>query len=270
MATTLSWFRSEKGRGICGGLTVLGVTLLVVVYLYVSNHDTISGQVAMIVAGGVAAFLLVGLGGAGLIVVDLLDEWHKLDRIEACLRAQAPETVVRVRPLRLDFFQRATIIATAGSVVGLVFGLVGWSKAGGAEDADDMFGALSIGAVGLVIAGAAIVLATLAVMRRVRLRGSELFAPWIVEGLRAEAPERRSGLAISQATDERSLPDQVIFGSDLSRFHTEGCPVVSGRDYYEHIAFCDVPSGVGACGICLGDLQFEASVDETVEMAVST
>lgn len=273
MATALSWIRSEKGRSAWAAAMALGGLLLAVAYIYVSNHGSISGQVSMIVGGGIGALLLVGAGGAGLILVDLTDECHKLNRIERCLEGGDPADVERPRPLDVPVIRTAAIIGGVGLVGGSVLVVIGWARAGGADDANDMFGALSIGAIGIVAAGVAAASATLSAMRRVRLRGAEIFAPWILAGVRSVAPTTTSRRIVTPA-QVRARPRDVVVGADLARFHAPGCPVVGDRDDYRTIDVSAVDAGVAPCGICLEDMAFgvnpDGTIDDTAEMVATS
>jgi hypothetical protein len=85
-----SWLRAEWDRvaGYC--LIALGALLLVLGYAGVSGSPYVAEGLSYIMSGGVGGLFLLGAGATLLISADLHDEWRKLDRVEAALRAGEP------------------------------------------------------------------------------------------------------------------------------------------------------------------------------------
>lgn len=90
MTELLVRLRAEWDRALGWSSIGLGAVCLLLGYRGVSNSVFVAKELAYVVSGGLGGLFLLGLGIGLLLSADLRDEWHKLDRIEAAIRACAP------------------------------------------------------------------------------------------------------------------------------------------------------------------------------------
>jgi hypothetical protein len=84
----MTWLRAEWDRVAGYSLIVLGGIVLLLGYRGVSNSPYVAEELTYIISGGLGGMFLLGAGATLLISADLHDEWRKLDRIEAAIRAE--------------------------------------------------------------------------------------------------------------------------------------------------------------------------------------
>ena len=251
----LGWVRAEPDRTVGGVLVALGGVLLVATYLAVDSDPVIVDQLSTLILGGIGGLVLVGLGSMVLVLSDLADEWHKLDRIESLLdggnqRRPHPGTLFGLEaPLRAPL-----VLGGIGTLVGAVVVLVAWNRSTGEADPEDGFSAVALGVGGLVVAGAAVLSSTFWFVRVVRLRASRLFAPWMVDDLHARV--RAAGVQRTQSMGREPLPlpARVVVGGGLRRFHVAGCGVLATGGPYDEVDLARVQRGLAPCGLCLPQL----------------
>jgi hypothetical protein len=79
------WLRSQWDR--VGALTFVGVGLLVLLvgWVGISDEALPSAQIPYILSGGILGLMLVGIGATSWLSADLRDEWRKLDDLEELL-----------------------------------------------------------------------------------------------------------------------------------------------------------------------------------------
>jgi len=254
MSRLTAWARAEPDRTAGGVLVALGAVALVLTYVAVDSDPVIVDQLSTLILGGVGGLLLVGLGSMVLVLCDLADEWHKLDRIEALLEGRGQP---RRRPglLGIEVRLRAPVaLGGIGAVVGVVVVLVAWNRSTGESDPKDAFSAVTLGVGGLVVAAAAVLASTFWFVRVVRLRASRLFAPWMVDDLQARVDAAGARRARSYADEQPSLPSRVIVGGGLRRFHLAGCGVLATGGPYDEVDLARAPRGMAPCGLCLPEL----------------
>ena len=68
----------------------LGLLLLLIGWLGVSDTGYVFEQLPYVVSGGIGGLFLLGLGAMLWLSADLRDEWRKLDSLELALRDRAP------------------------------------------------------------------------------------------------------------------------------------------------------------------------------------
>jgi hypothetical protein len=254
VARLITALRVEAERAVGWTLVVVGALALLVTYLTVDSETTVVAQLADLVSGGLGGLLVLGVGLAALVLADLADEWHKLDRIEAAIEGCPP-------PLRrgLGVLRRPLLAGLAGLGIGVVVLVVAWNQAADATDPNDGFGAVAVGIAGLVAGAVALAGSTYWVLRVVRLRASRLFAPWLLADMQA-----RAGAAVPARTALRQAPTlaapaSVLVGAGLRRFHAASCAVVTAGGPYTSMPLSAVDPDLAPCGLCLPDLPQTAS-----------
>jgi hypothetical protein len=80
-------FARDQWDRIAGWACIgLGVVVLLLGWLGVSDTVYPAEQIPYVLSGGIFGLLLVGVGGILLLSADLRDEWSKLDSIEDAIR----------------------------------------------------------------------------------------------------------------------------------------------------------------------------------------
>lgn len=110
-----TWLRAEWDRVVGFSLIGLGALSLVLGYAGVSESPYLAEGLSYIMSGGIGGLFLLGAGSTFLISADLHDEWRKLDRVEAALRAGEPVPP----PLPLPAPEEPEAAAPTGSQAGL-------------------------------------------------------------------------------------------------------------------------------------------------------
>lgn len=80
-------FLLHADRVLALGLIVAGVVLLILGYHGASHSMFPAGQIPYVLSDGIGGLFCLGFGATLLISADLRDEWTKLDRVEAEMRA---------------------------------------------------------------------------------------------------------------------------------------------------------------------------------------
>ncbi|MGH8973915.1 MAG: hypothetical protein ACRD0C_12025 [Acidimicrobiia bacterium] len=208
----------------------LGAVLVVVGAVAVSGSRYVSDQLAYMVSGGLGGLLLLGAGATLVLTAGLGDEWRKLDRLENALpypKVPEPSAAVLVR--------RGRVLAGAGMVVALVFVVLAWVKVSGEADPEPGLEAIGTATIGLMIGALLVGLATLLMKRRISVRKSRLFAPWLQAEAAAPAPVSTNG--------------HVMVASGLTRFHNPGCPALAGLGA-RAVGRRQIPQGLEPCDLC--------------------
>jgi hypothetical protein len=211
----------------------LGAVLLAVASLRVSGSRYVSDQLSYLVSGGLGGLLSLAAGSTLVITAGLSDEWRKLDRVADAL--PVPDDVPE--PSAAVLVRRGRLLAGVGMLVAVVLLVVAWARASGEADPGRSLDAVGIGVVGLIIGGLMTALATLGLKRRLQLRKSRLFSPW-VEAETAETIE------IPPVPDGRAL-----VAHELTRYHAPGCPAVKGVATRE-VDLADLPPALEPCDLC--------------------
>lgn len=210
----------------------LGAVLLAVASVQVSGSRYVSDQLSLIVSGGFGGLLLLAAGSGLVITAGLSDEWRKLDRVaDAMPWPDVPE------PSAAQVVRRGRLLAGAGMLVAVVFLVVAWVQASGEADPGPGMEAVGLGVIGLIIGGLVMALATLGLKRRLQVRKSRLFAPWV-------RSEEATTIDIPAASDGR-----VLVAAGLTRYHARGCPAVQGVATRE-IDVADLPPALEPCDLC--------------------
>jgi hypothetical protein len=221
-------------------LIAAGLACLVAGYFGVAGSPYIAEELTFVISGGIGGLLLLGAGGTMLLTADLHDEWRKLDRIEAALES----STVAAPPRLPGVVARAVGLAAAGFGAGAVVVIVAWNRAGGVADPKPALEDLTLGLVGLMIAGAGSVAATLWLKRVVKLRQSRLLAPWeVAEMLRRAGVETTANGAALPGTDD------FLVAAGLSRYHRQGCAAVQGLPT-RAVTAERVPAELKPCDLC--------------------
>jgi hypothetical protein len=226
-------FRAGWDWALGYSLMGLGAVLLAVASLRVSGSRYVSDQLSILVSGGLGGLVALTAGSALVLTAGLSDEWRKLDRVAGAM--PFPDDVAE--PSAAVLVRRGRLLAGLGILVAVVLLAVAWGRVSGEADPEPGLEAVSIGVVGLVIGGLMTALATLGLKRRLQLRKSRLFAPW-VEAEEAETVE------IPPASDGR-----VLVAHELTRYHARGCPAVKGIATRE-VDRADLPPALEPCDLC--------------------
>lgn len=80
--------RVQADRVAAVGCSLGGALVLLVGWIKVSSHAYPAEQLAYIASAGLGGMFLLGLGAVLWLSADLVDEWRKLDRLEAEMRRQ--------------------------------------------------------------------------------------------------------------------------------------------------------------------------------------
>jgi len=232
--------RAEWDRAAGYALIAAGLACLVAGYLGVAGSAFIAEELTYTISGGLGGLVLLGAGGTLLLIADLHDEWRKLDRIEAAIH-RAPTPSAGSRSVEIG---RAVTGAGAGFLAAAIVVIVAWNRAGGVADPKPALEDLSLALVGLMVAGASSVGATLWLKQTVKRRQSQLLAPWELAGL----VQRVQGWpATNGAAAPASGP--LVTARGLSRYHREGCAAVQGLAT-RVVAPDRVPRGLEPCLLC--------------------
>lgn len=86
------WLRAQWDRVGAIGCIGLGLLVLLLGWIGVSDEALPAAQIPYILSGGVLGIILVGIGATAWLSADLRDEWRKLDDLEERLEqiAEAP------------------------------------------------------------------------------------------------------------------------------------------------------------------------------------
>ena len=89
-----TWVRMQWDRvmGVVGA--VVGVVLLVVGWMGVSDTEYIAGQVPYLVSAGLGGLIAMMIGGTLWLSADLKDEWRALDRLDG--QSASQEEIARL------------------------------------------------------------------------------------------------------------------------------------------------------------------------------
>ena len=225
-------FRAGWDWAVGFALMGLGAVLLAVASVQVSGSRYVSDQLSLLVSGGFGGLLLLAAGSGLVITAGLSDEWRKLDRVaDAMPWPDVPE------PSAAQVVRRGRLLAGAGILVAVVFLVVAWVQASGEADPGPGMEAVGLGVIGLVIGGVMTAVATLGLKRRLQVRKSRLFAPWVKD-------EEVKTIEIPSASEGR-----VLVAAELTRYHARGCPAVKGVVTRE-VDLADLPPALEPCDLC--------------------
>ena len=228
----VSRFRAGWDWAVGFALMGLGAVLLAVASVQVSGSRYVSDQLSLLVSGGFGGLLLLAAGSGLVITAGLSDEWRKLDRVaDAMPWPDVPE------PSAAQVVRRGRLLAGAGILVAVVFLVVAWVQASGEADPGPGMEAVGLGVIGLVIGGVMTAVATLGLKRRLQVRKSRLFAPWVKD-------EEVKTIEIPSASEGR-----VLVAAELTRYHARGCPAVKGVVTRE-VDLADLPPALEPCDLC--------------------
>lgn len=225
-------FRAGWDWALGFSLMALGAVLLAIASVQVSGSRYVSDQLSLLVSGGFGGLLLLAAGSGLVITAGLSDEWRKLDRVAGAMPwPDGPG------PSAAQVVRRGRLLAGLGMLVAVVLLVVAWVQASGEADPGPGMEAVGVGVVGLVIGGLMTAVATLGLKRRLQVRKSRLFAPWVED----EAAET---IEIPEASDGR-----VLVAAELTRYHARGCPAVKGVATRE-VELADLPPALEPCDLC--------------------
>lgn len=273
----MTWLRAQWDRVAGFGLIGLGALAMLLGFRGVSNTGFVSDQLTYIISGGLGGLFLLGCGAVLLLVAEMRDEWRKLDGIEALLRAELvaePEsrsgsggpTVAdgataparRARGPRLEAAAPTspslmtatgvlptavtplTVVALGGTIVAMA---AAHASVDGQSDVDLALRSTGWAVAALIVAAVIVGGSTLSAQRRVRLRQTELFAPFLLRGaLRATEPRYLTAHA-------RRVGEAVVMVPGLTRYHRSGCPAVAGLDVVD-LTISEAARTAVPCGLC--------------------
>jgi hypothetical protein len=214
------WLRAEADRTVGWALVIAAGAWLAVGSSLVADALYAPKQVTYVISGGVAAFVVLLLGLAVLLVADTRDEEHKLDRIDALL---PPPVAVngdddgRNRPRE----HRAPVVAAGlGLFAGTACIAVGWWTAADALLVDRALDGLVWAVIGAGLVVAALMATT--ARRRSRL---------VLQARRVLGRVERE-LAVGRPGEvHRNGADSTRWTADgLQHIHLSACPVLAGID----------------------------------------
>src|SRR5258706_2305550 len=91
--SALTWLRSQWDRVAGYACIATGAGCMVVGAVQISRSPSILSQLSYIGSAALIGLFLTIVGVGLLVTADLHDEWRKLDRIEAAIRANDPSPV---------------------------------------------------------------------------------------------------------------------------------------------------------------------------------
>lgn len=137
-------------------------------------------------------------------------------------------------------FTPVTSVALGGCLLAMA---MAYAAVDGEADVDAALRSTGWAVVALVAAAVVVGVSTLVTQRRVRLRQTELFAPFLLRAaLRRTEPRY---LTAQARADART----VVMVPGLTRYHRAGCRAVAGLDVVT-LDVGDVPADVRPCGLC--------------------
>lgn len=77
----LDAIRAHWDRALALGLTLVGLLMLVIGYIRISDTPYPAEQLPLLMSAGVGSLFLLGVGATLWLSADLRDEWHKLDEL---------------------------------------------------------------------------------------------------------------------------------------------------------------------------------------------
>jgi hypothetical protein len=248
----LQWFRAQWDRVAGYACIAAGAVSMIVAAVQISRSPSILSQLSYI--GSAALFgLFLGIVGVGLLVTaDLHDEWRKLDRIEAAIRANGPVPVTPAAtapetagPARPAFWRNVPSTALRPApvllgVIGFLGSAVGFLRTSRTIDLDHAFQGMAVSATGLVALALAAAAIVSSLRREVGARMVGALAGWSPSLARRE---------ISRPTEPPAAGDTVVLVPELRRYHRPSCPAVAGLKPVS-VARADVGPDMQPCGIC--------------------
>jgi len=82
----LTYLRAQWDRTAAVGFTVLGLVVLLIGWIGVSDAEAVVKQLPYIMSGGIAGILFVAIGAVMWVSADLRDEWRELRKLRLQLR----------------------------------------------------------------------------------------------------------------------------------------------------------------------------------------
>jgi hypothetical protein len=275
----MTWLRAQWDRVAGFGLIGLGGLALLLGFRGVSNSGYVADQLTYIISGGLGGLFLLGCGAVLLLIAEMRDEWRKLDGIEALLRGelgaddhpqdQGPtaetrakgSTAMAARPrgTRLQALPAAakpTLMTDAGALpaaftpvtavalgAALLAMALAYAGVDGQRDIDAALRSTGWAVTALIAAAIVVGTSTFVAQRRMRIRQSELFAPFLLRSaLRATQPRYLTERA-------RHEGETVVLAPGLTRYHRPSCPAVAGLDV-EAMSAADAARSATPCGLC--------------------
>lgn len=83
-----NWLRRQLDRVAAVACLIAGAAVLLGGWIGVSSYAYPANQLPYIAGPGLGGLFLLGVGAGLWLSADLVDEWHKLDRLERELREQ--------------------------------------------------------------------------------------------------------------------------------------------------------------------------------------
>ncbi len=213
-ATAGTWLRTEWERTLATTLVVAAFGMLVASSHHSADALYSADQTVYLLSGGIGSLFLAATGVWVVVSSDLIDSRHKLRRIQTLLSVTGlPDT-----PAVLPSTPR---MRTAGAVVlaaaGVLFFIVGWSKAADALTLDSSLGGLVLATLGLALAMSSLVGMALLIRNDLARRMRELLSPALV------------GSPPSEQVFDR-LGSEFWTKEGLRLFHDRSCPAFSKAD----------------------------------------
>ena len=242
------WLRAEADRIVGWTLVVAAGAWLAIGSRLVADALYAPKQVAYVISGGVAAFVVLLVGLAVLLAADTRDEEHKLDRIDGLVpppgngngngNAAANDAGVaavddhRGRPRRGAMTAVGVGLAAGAACVG-----IGWWAAADALHVDPALDGLVWAVIGAGIVAAVLVVATARRRSRLALQARRVL------GRVAPAPSRPAEVHRNGADSTRWTAE------GLQHIHLAACPVLAGIDT-ERRTPVPVGSALEPCLLC--------------------
>lgn len=82
------WVTNQWDRALAIGAVIIGLVLLIVGYLGVSDATLPTEQIPYLASNGLFGIFALGIGATLWLSADLRDEWRKLDDIHHEIRAE--------------------------------------------------------------------------------------------------------------------------------------------------------------------------------------
>lgn len=253
----LAWLRADWDRAAGIALIVGGAVSLYVGYQGIADSAFVVEALSYMASGGLVGVLLVAGGLTLLVSADLHDEWRKLDRIEAAIRAIGVERELVLPPLDATGHSedrpavngatessrrwRRRSVGAFGLLAMICCGalLLAWDGVASAAEPGDAFESAAGASSAVLLYG--LVAVGLLVLQRSRnaTRRRRLLSPFA---------SRPAVVADRSATAGHNGEIYVVPG--LSRYHAAGCPALTGAAA-RAVPADTPPAGLRPCGLCL-------------------
>jgi hypothetical protein len=258
--SALTWLRAQWDRVAGYACIATGAGCMIVGAVQISRSPSILSQLSYIGSAALIGLFLTIVGVGLLVTADLHDEWRKLDRIEAAIRATGPSPVAPAtsvagapgstlepgsvfwRHAPSTALRPAPVLLAVVGAVGLAAGFLRTSRT---LDLDHAFQGVAVSVTGFVALALAAAVVVVSLRREVGLRMVGALGGWSTAAV--VLPE--SSWVPAPAAPAPGSDDAVLLVPELRRYHRPSCPAVAGLDTVS-LDRAHLGPGMRPCGIC--------------------